>query len=485
MQAAEVLPGGFVGRGLALGGLGEVGLEVLPGAGELGGEVLVEDGVGGLEVRAEVVGNGGAGALEDGVEIGPAGGGGVEDGEQAVGGDAGGIDGEGLLGFGFGEVEIVGGGGGGVEIGVAEADVGVVAVGAGGEGLFPEGEDGRAAVDGVFVVGGEGGFEVGGAGGVDGDEAVGELLGFGVVSADEGGCVPVELGGVFDGVGVVGVELEGVFDLFAEAAGGGELLEGAGVVAHELGAEGVGELGVGGGAVGGEGDGFFCEGEAEVFVVEGPLDLGGFDEGVDVGGVLLEVGLDEGESAEVVALIEEGVGGVLLGGLGWLWMLGGGGGGAEAGYEADDEAGKEAGAAAGGRQECGAGGVLRDHVFLRGWALLRWRAGGRGAVPEEIVARREESGVAGLLDCGHANAQGWSGVVRFGPEWFGPGWFGERLCGDGEAGHGRGGFITAGAGGSTGVVSGWDGDCVHGVACGCGGRQEHQRVVDGGLGWAE
>ncbi len=151
--------------------------------------------------------------------------------------------------------------------------MGVVAVGAGGEGLFPEGEDGGAAVYGVFVFCGEGGFEGCGAGGVDGEEAVGELLGFGAVTADEGWGVPVELGCVFDGVGVVGVEQEGVFDFFVEAAGDGELFEGAGGVAHELGAEGVGELGVCGGAVGGEGDGFFCEGEAEVIVVEGPLYL--------------------------------------------------------------------------------------------------------------------------------------------------------------------------------------------------------------------
>ena len=84
--------------------------------------------------------------------------------------------------------------------------------------------------------------------------------------------------------------------------------------------------------------------------------------------------MDEGKRAEVVALIEEGVGG------GLLRLLGGCGRGEEAG----------------GEQECGgggSGGVRRGHAVLRGWALVRVVSGGRGAVPEEIVARSDEGGV--------------------------------------------------------------------------------------------
>lgn len=76
---------------------------------------------------------------------------------------------------------------------------------------------------------------------------------------------------------------------------------------------GLREVGVSFEAVVVEGDGLLGEGEAGVLIVEGPLDGGGEDEGVWVGGIFLEVGLDERSGAEVVALGEEDVGGCLLG----------------------------------------------------------------------------------------------------------------------------------------------------------------------------
>lgn len=67
------------------------------------------------------------------------------------------------------------------------------------------------------------------------------------------------------------------------------------------------------GAVVVELDGLFGEGDAGVGVGEGPLDGGGVDDGVEVGGVFLELGLDDGLGAEVVAVGEERIGGGLLG----------------------------------------------------------------------------------------------------------------------------------------------------------------------------
>lgn len=211
----ELPAGCAVGWLLALGGLSEVGAEVLFGVGELSGDVLGEDDAGGLELGAEVVGHGGAGASEDGFKVVPAGGGGVEDGELAVGGDAGGIEGDGFAGFGLGEGEF---GWTLVEECGGEADVGVVVVGLGSGGLLPECFDGGRVAGGVLVVGEEGCLEGGAAGGVDLEEMIGELGGFGFITAGEAGGVPVEASHVFDGVGVVGAEGECVLGLLVEAA---------------------------------------------------------------------------------------------------------------------------------------------------------------------------------------------------------------------------------------------------------------------------
>jgi len=306
----ETPVGGGVAGLLALGWLGEVGAEVLLGVGELGGGVAGEDDAGGVVVGAEVVGDGGVGLFECLVEIVPAAGGGIEDGELAVGGDARGVEGDGAAGFGLGEWELIAAF---VEVGATEAGVGFVVVGAGGDGGLPERLDGGFAFCLVFFFGGEDGLHSCSANGIGLGEAVAELPGFGLVSADEARGVPVELSGVLEGVERVGIELEAALGLLSEAAGEAHLLEGASGGCGEFGTYGVRQLGVRLGVVVGKGDGFLGESDGSVEAEEGPFDNRLLDEAACVIGALLERGLHECMGAKVVGVVEESVGCSALG----------------------------------------------------------------------------------------------------------------------------------------------------------------------------